>query len=272
MQTRESIQPMEARTSTGGALPTIQQPGQLRPAQSTTPAELLQIAVQQGADLDRLERLMALQERWEANEARKAFTTAMAAFKAEPLEIFKRKHVSFTTRDGDTTSYNHAELSDVTAVVCPALSRHGLSHRWDVQQTGSTITVECIVRHAQGHAETCSLSAPPDTSGKKNSIQQVASTVTYLQRYTLLSIVGAATKGMDDDGRAGGASNDEAPSATGEASPEEVLRSEGFLAAESGMDVLTTWWGQLNPKQRSLMNKHFGTMRKAARSIEGTAA
>ena len=39
---------------------------------STTPAALLAMAVQQGADLDKLERLMALQERWEANEARKA--------------------------------------------------------------------------------------------------------------------------------------------------------------------------------------------------------
>ena len=44
-----------------------------------TPSHLLQMAVQQGADLDKLERLMALQERWEATEARKAYDTAFAA-------------------------------------------------------------------------------------------------------------------------------------------------------------------------------------------------
>ena len=60
------------------------------PQQAATPSVLLAMAVQQGADLDRLERLMALQERWEANEARTAFVAAMTAFKAEPLEIFKR--------------------------------------------------------------------------------------------------------------------------------------------------------------------------------------
>jgi hypothetical protein len=45
------------------------------------------------------------------------------------------------------------------------------------------------------------MSAPPDASGGKNTIQQIASTVTYLQRYTLLAITGVATKGQDDDAR-----------------------------------------------------------------------
>lgn len=170
------------------------------PAVSATPAQLLAIAVQQGADLDRLEKLMALQERWEANEARKAFTAAMTGFKAEPVTIEKRKNVSFTTRDGETTSYNHAELSDVTDAIGPALARHDLSYRWDVHQEGGTITVECILTHIAGHSERVTMSAPPDGSGKKNAIQQVASTTTYLQRYTLLAITGMSTKGMDDDG------------------------------------------------------------------------
>lgn len=168
---------------------------------ATTPAALLAIAVNQGADLDRLDKLMALQERWEANEARKAYVSAMAAFKAEPMEILKRKLVSFTTRDGDTTSYHHAELSDVTDAVVPAMGKHGLSHRWDVTQQSGSITVTCQVTHRLGHVESVSMTAAPDASGKKNAIQQVASTVTYLQRYTLLALTGMATKGMDDDGR-----------------------------------------------------------------------
>ena len=48
-----------------------------------------------------------------------------------------------------------------------------------------------------------SLSAPPDSSGSKNSIQAIASTLTYLQRYTLLSITGLAASEADDDGRGG---------------------------------------------------------------------
>lgn len=160
-----------------------------------TPAHLLQLAVEQGADLDRLERLMALQERWEAGEARKAFVLAMTEFKAEPLEIFKRKSVSF-----NDVHYKHAELSDVADVIVPAMARHGLSHRWDVRQESARVIVTCTVTHKAGHAESVTMDAGPDDSGKKNKIQQIASAVTYLQRYTLLAIAGLATKSEDDDG------------------------------------------------------------------------
>jgi len=169
---------------------------------ATTPSHLLALAVQQNADLDKLQKLMDLQERWEANEARKAFVAAMAGFKAEPLEIFKNKRVEFTTRDGDTTSYKHAELSDITDVVGPALAKHHLSFRWDIKQGDKGVTVDCILTHIAGHSERVTMSAPPDASGKKNAIQQIASSTTYLQRYTLLAITGMSTKGQDDDGRA----------------------------------------------------------------------
>lgn len=165
-------------------------------APSATPADLLRIAVENGADLDRLERLMALQERWEATEARKSYVAAMTAFKAEKLTIVKGKKVEYTG-----TSYMHAELSDVTDVICPALARHQLSHRWDVSQEGERITVDCVITHVLGHSERVTMQAMPDNSGKKNAIQQVASTITYLQRYTLLAATGVATKGQDDDGK-----------------------------------------------------------------------
>ena len=171
----------------------------------TTPAQLLEIAVSQNADLDKLERLMALQERWEANEARKEFVLAMAGFKQEPLEIFKRKEVGYTTKDGEFVGYKHATLSDVANVVVPAMARHDLSHRWDVKQENGRIIVTCVVTHKRGHSETVTLDGSPDSSGKKNAIQQVASTVTYLQRYTLLLATGlAAQDQLDDDGQGAG--------------------------------------------------------------------
>ena len=173
-------------------------------AQSTTPSDLLRMAVAQGADLDRLERLMALQERWEANDARKQFTVAMTRFKAMPLTIFKRKQIGYTTKEGEFVSYKHAELSDVTEVVGPAMAKHGLSYRWDVKQEGGRINVACIVMHEAGHTERVVMDAAPDASGKKNAVQQIASACTYLQRYTLLAVTGMSPKGMDDDGEGSG--------------------------------------------------------------------
>lgn len=163
---------------------------------------MIETMVSRGGDLASLDKMLDLQLRWEANEARKAYVASMAAFKAEPMEILKRKLVSFKTRDGDETSYNHAELSDVTDAVVPAMGKHGLSHRWDIQQASGSITVTCTITHSLGHSESVSMTAAPDASGKKNAIQQVASANSYLQRYTLLAATGMATKGMDDDARA----------------------------------------------------------------------
>jgi hypothetical protein len=177
--------------------------------QPATPAMLLQMAVQQGQSLDYLERLMALQQRWEEIEARKAFVAAMAAFKAGPLApIYKRKGVGYETKDGDFVGYKHAELSDVTEVVVPAMGAQGLSHRWDIEQKDGRVRVACVVTHAMGHSESVVMDASPDSSGKKNALQQIASTVTYLCRYTLLAITGMSTRGMDDDAGGSGERDD----------------------------------------------------------------
>lgn len=157
-------------------------------------------ALQAGATVEQLQGLLALQKDWEANEARKAYVAAMAEFKKNPPEIFKRKEVAF----GDTR-YSHATIGDVTSLTVAGLAAHGFSHRWDTRQTDGRIEVTCILTHNLGHSESTTLEASPDSSGKKNAIQQVASTVTYLQRYTLLAACGLATKDMeDDDGAAAG--------------------------------------------------------------------
>lgn len=163
--------------------------------QSTTPVELLKIAVSQGANIEQLTKLMDLQERWERNEARKAFVVAMNAFKADPPEISKNKHVKF-----GQTEYDHATLDHVCDAVTKGLSKHGISHRWKVDQAESIIRVTCVLTHDLGHSEETTLQGAADTSGSKNSIQAIGSTVTYLQRYTLLAATGLAATN-DTDGK-----------------------------------------------------------------------
>jgi len=176
-----------------------------------TPADLLRVALDSNADLDRLERLMRLQQEWEANEARKAYVAAIAQFKKNPPTILKEKRVHFETSRGKT-SYMHATLGDVTQPIIEGLAAVGISHRWDVEQPdGGMISVRCILTHEQGHSESVLMRAGRDDSGGKNAIQQVASTITYLERYTLLSITGLATHDMpDNDGRSPPESKSEA--------------------------------------------------------------
>ena len=174
----------------------------LAPAPASNPyMAMVHAAMESGRGIEQLDRFLDLQLKWDAEQARRAWVAAMAAFKADPIVIEKRKLVEFTTRDGDTTSYRHATLADVVDAVVAGMGRHGLSHRWDVKQEAGQVAVTCTVTHRDGHSESVTMQAAPDASGKKNSIQQVASAVTYLQRYTLMSATGVAAKDMDDDGR-----------------------------------------------------------------------
>lgn len=170
-----------------------------------TPMGMLQIAVEKGASVEQLERLMALQERYEANEAKKEFVSAMTRFKENPLVIEKNATVDFTSTKG-RTHYKHATLANVCDVIGPVLSSVGISHRWETEQLpeGGAIRVTCILTHARGHSEKVFLQAGRDESGNKNNIQAVGSTVTYLQRYTLLAATGMAVADQRDDDGSGG--------------------------------------------------------------------
>lgn len=165
------------------------------------PATLIEKAIAGQADLDKLEKVLLLQERWEANQARKAYHRAMADFKANPPKIDKDKKVSFGQ---GKTAYNHASLANVCEKINIELSKHGLSASWTTKQNGAVV-VTCKITHELGHSEETSLSAPADTSGSKNAIQAIGSTITYLERYTLLALTGLATYDQDDDGNGAGA-------------------------------------------------------------------
>ena len=164
-----------------------------------TPNEMIsQALVQGGVDLEKLEKLLNLQKDYEANEARKAYHKSMALFKANPPKIDKDKAVAY-----GNTKYNHASLGNVTEKINAELSRYGLSASWTTKQNGQ-VCVTCRITHELGHSEETTLCAASDTSGSKNAIQAIGSTITYLERYTLLALTGLATYDQDDDGQAAG--------------------------------------------------------------------
>lgn len=160
-------------------------------------------------DPDRLQKLLDVHERWEAGEARKAFTSAMAEFKRNPPKIIKDTHVHWS-KDGKTVDYKHASLGNVCDAVIEGLARVGISHHWEPEQKEGIVYVTCVLTHERGHSTRTQLFCAPDTSGSKNAIQALSSATTYLSRYTLLLATGLGTND-DDDGRATGAQVGSAP-------------------------------------------------------------
>jgi hypothetical protein len=159
------------------------------------------VARDPGADMDKMMHLMSWRKEIVAEQRRAAFDEAMAAAKAEIPVIKKNRRVGFDTKGGDRTEYSHEDMGEIARTVDPILAKFGLSYRFRVSsEINAPVMVTCVVSHREGHFEETTLSAGRDDSGKKNAIQQVGSTITYLQRYTLKAALGLAAA-QDDDGR-----------------------------------------------------------------------
>ena len=160
--------------------------------------QMMDFAIKSENGLEKMGQLMVLQERFEANQARKDFNLAMSKFQSLLPVIEKTGKVDYTSSKG-RTFYDYAKLEDIAKSIRPALSETGLSYRHTQSQTNNIITVTCIVTHSSGHSEISALSSTPDISGGKDQLKAIASAISYLRRYTLTGILGIVVGGEDDE-------------------------------------------------------------------------
>lgn len=172
------------------------EPMAIAPSTALTPTQMAYQLIAGGASLEAVEKMLDMTDRLSKDQARRAFDAAVAAAKAEIKPVRKN-------RKGHSGEY--ADLAAYAAGIDAVLGRHGLSYRHSVpQQTEKTVTVVCKIAHKDGHVESTELTAGFDTSGSKNSIQSLGSTLTYLQRYSLVLALGLSATATDDDGAAAG--------------------------------------------------------------------
>lgn len=149
------------------------------------------VAIDPQVDINKLEKMLDMQERILDRNARMEFDAGLAAMQAELPEV--EKHAQ-----GHNSKY--AKFEHILAAIKPALQKHGFSITHRVKSGDGLVHVTGILSHRSGHREETTLSLPPDTSGKKNDVQAVASTTEYGRRYTMNSLLGIATKDADQDG------------------------------------------------------------------------
>jgi hypothetical protein len=167
------------------------------PATPLTPMAMIERALASGTTPETLEKLLTLQERWEANQARKAFIAAMSLARVKFAPILKQN-------DGYASRYKYETLSNVMDAVDGPLGEHGFSYDWVTEDLpDGRIRVTCVVTHEAGHSRSNSLSGDPkdtaDAKANMNGFQRMGGAVTYLQRYTLKAALGIAAS-KDTDG------------------------------------------------------------------------
>jgi hypothetical protein len=169
-----------------------------------TPMGLLQLAIEREGSIDVIERLAALQMQMLDREAKIAFTEAFEDFKRNVPAIVKDSVIVVNGQERG----KFAKLDKVCDTLVPALLKVGITSRWKTRMAeNGNVIVTCLLRHRMGHEEEGStLGAGPDTSGSKNAVQACGSTVSYLERYTLVASCGIAIKDQDnvDSGKVAG--------------------------------------------------------------------
>lgn len=189
------------------------------PVPATTPMTILEQAIAKGVDIDQLEKLMGLVERWKKEEQRKAYLDALSLFQELVPVIKKNKLAKINSQKGNY-SYKYSDLGNIGSQIKKAMKDCGLSHRWSINETGGKIKVTCLISHKEGHTEIgAEMEAEKDNTGGKNDIQQKGSTVSYLQRYTLIGSLGLTIEGEDNDGKNHSTTNQPQPEPT----EEEIL-------------------------------------------------
>jgi hypothetical protein len=172
-------------------------------------------------DIEKFERLMAMKDRVESQRASIAFAEAFAELQPDLPTIDRSGSIvvySKTDRDKpggvpagaqpiQQTPY--ATLDDIMEAIREPLHAHGFSLRFEYETNpDGKLATTAFLRHRTGHE--ISAKTPPlqhDSTGSKNNVQAVGSTLTYGRRYSLMAvvpIVSHAPQDADDDGQAAG--------------------------------------------------------------------
>lgn len=211
----------------------VQEPVAANSQQNGIVAAFERMLADPSLSIERFEQAFTFYERVQASQARKAFDAAMAAAKADMPVIVKNRRVIYG-EGNKATSYDHEDLGGIAKAIDPILAKNGLSYRFRVSSNNDApVTVTCVISHVDGHSEETTLSSGRDSSGAKNAIQSIGSTLTYLQRYTLKAALGLAAA-KDDDGKTSEKTVDDLAPVSGEQA--EVLTA---LITETNTNIAT---------------------------------
>ena len=225
--------------------------------------------LEHGVDVDRIEKMLELQERFEANEARKAFFDAMSKAQADMPTV---KEDTFNKQ---TNSW-YPSYKALAAACKPVYTSYGLSmvfYEGDCPKDDQ-IRIYCDITHSLGHTETKYTDMPLDAVGIKGSvnktpIQAKGSSFSYGRSYLMRLIWNLPTSEHDDDGQAPDNEfiNPDQVKILTDLANETKADVEGFLNAVcEGAETIDTIPARLfNHAQASLKNKLKVQKKKAAK-------
>lgn len=198
------------------------------PDDAPTIDKLLHAAVDKNVSPEALEKLLNLEERITARQAKQQYAEALEKFQSECPPIFKATKGQLA---------NYAKLDDIEKHVRPYLRANGFSYDWDrelLEGHAGWMRVVAILRHQGGHEERRGFPVPIDQlktrDGRnvRSGAQEVGASDTYGMRRSFLSVLGMAPTDDNDADQ---------PPAPADLVSQEQAANIRALAGEVGADL-----------------------------------
>lgn len=146
-------------------------------------------------DVEKLERLMDMQERVESRIAKWNFDRAVSDFQGECPQIPKKRKISL----GSGPPVPYASYDDMMLIIQPLLTKHGLSVSFDTVYRGEGVADYICKVSGYGHTEPRTLTLPWPSNMRVNDTQKMGAANSYGKRYALQNALNIVVTDEDTD-------------------------------------------------------------------------
>jgi len=168
----------------------------LEPVLAFDPFAMLSQAVDKGASVETMERLLDMRRELKQERAREMFFASLADFQADCPVIKKDKDVMVK----GTKRYSYAPLESIIKQVGPILQKHGFSYTFKTVPGSDEVKICCDAYHIGGYAQDSCFSIPIDQGSFMSDAQKAGSASTFAKRYAFCNVFGISTGDEDNDG------------------------------------------------------------------------
>ena len=205
-------------------------------------------AADPACDLDKMERLLSMKERIDKEENSRQFNADMASMQIEMPSVAER---------GTGHNIKYATFEDINDVAKPIMSKYGFAVSFKVVETDKGVRVTGLLLHRSGHREETEMTFPSDTSGSKNAVQALGSSISYAKRYIMSAMLNITTRSEDDNGFAA------VPDAIVSFSQAAELNALLARCKPETQDGVKKIYGDLETLGKSEFNKAMAQLKKA---------
>lgn len=177
------------------------------PAELSVLDVIARAAKDPSVNVEKMMQLMELQERIMAKQAEIEFNQALNRLLPKMPRIKRDGSVAYpadknSPNGAKKEAFRFATYENIDKAIRPHLHDEGFSLSFESSvrpEAGGGIIVTGKLGHVRGHSRTASIPVALDTSGGKNNIQAMGSSLRYGIRYTTTMLLNIVTEGEDND-------------------------------------------------------------------------